>query len=100
MGETPRKREIEDVASHLFREQGYAATSVRDIARALGIQGASLYAHVASKEDVLWAIVDRAATRFEAAAAAADGRATSDHPGDHFARLDAPVRAHVIDRKS
>jgi TetR/AcrR family transcriptional regulator, cholesterol catabolism regulator len=64
----PRRRAIEDVASALFRERGYAATSVRDIARALDIRGASLYAHVTSKEDVLWAIVDRAATTFEGAA--------------------------------
>ena len=56
-----RRRAIEDVASTLFRERGYAATSIRDIARVLEIRGASLYAHVASKEDVLWAIVDRAA---------------------------------------
>jgi len=35
------------------------------------MRGPSLYAHVASKEDVLWAIVDRVATRFEAAADAA-----------------------------
>ena len=53
-----RRREIEDVASELFHANGYAATSVRDIARALDIQGASLYAHVASKEDLLWSIVE------------------------------------------
>ena len=35
------------------------------------MQGASLYAHVTSKEDLLWSIVDRAATAFEAAADAA-----------------------------
>jgi AcrR family transcriptional regulator len=43
-----RRREIDDVASGLFHANGYAATSVRDIAKALDIQGASLYAHVAS----------------------------------------------------
>src|SRR5207247_11480536 len=62
-----RRREIDEVASELFHANGYAATSVRDIARALDIQGASLYAHVASKEDLLWAIVDRAATDFDTA---------------------------------
>lgn len=87
--ETTRRREIEDVASDLFREQGYAATSVRDIARALDIQGASLYAHVTSKEDVLWAIVERAANRFEAAAAAID------HPSDYAAHLANLARGHV-----
>ena len=90
--ETTRRRRIEDVASDLFREQGYAATSVRDIARALDIQGASLYAHVTSKEDVLWAIVDRAASRFEAAADAANERAVRS---DHAARLAELARAHV-----
>ena len=64
--ETPRKQQIEDAASTLFRERGYAATSVRDIAHALDMQGGSLYAHVASKEDMLWAIVVRAADRFNA----------------------------------
>jgi TetR/AcrR family transcriptional regulator, cholesterol catabolism regulator len=84
----PRRRAIEDVASALFRERGYAATSVRDIARALDIRGASLYAHVTSKEDVLWAIVDRAATAFEAAADAVD----SGTPAQAIRGL---VRAHV-----
>ena len=90
MVEVSRRRAIEDVASELFREHGYAATSVRDIARALDIQGPSLYAHVTSKEDVLWAIVDRAASRFEAAAEAV-GSASMD-PAQAIAGL---VRAHV-----
>ena len=62
MVETTRRREIEDAASSLFHEHGYSGTSVRDIARALDIQGASLYAHVTSKQDVLWSIVERTAT--------------------------------------
>lgn len=86
----PRRRIIEEAASELFRERGYAATSVRDIAKALDIQGPSLYAHVASKEDVLWAIVDRVAVGFEHAAAVDDDR--HRHPVD---RLRAFVRAHV-----
>ena len=61
-----RRRQIEDAASLLFRERGYAATSVRDIAQRLNLQGGSLYAHVASKEDLLWSIVGRAADRFVA----------------------------------
>jgi TetR/AcrR family transcriptional regulator, cholesterol catabolism regulator len=87
-----RRREIDEVASELFHANGYAATSVRDIARALDIQGASLYAHVASKEDLLWAIVDRAATEFEKAA----DRATAETPSaDAVERLAALVEAHV-----
>jgi AcrR family transcriptional regulator len=89
-----RRRAIEDVASALFRERGYAGTSVRDIARALDIQGASLYAHVTSKEDVLWAIVDRAATEFEQAA---DTALAALPPSAGAAeRIAALARAHVL----
>jgi len=90
-----RRRVIEDVASDLFRANGYAGTSVRDIARAFSLQGASLYAHVTSKEDVLWAIVDRAASRFEAAADAAEARSAAERPGDPTHAMAALVRAHV-----
>jgi AcrR family transcriptional regulator len=90
-----RRRAIEDVASDLFRANGYAGTSVRDIARALSLQGASLYAHVTSKEDVLWAIVDRAANRFEAAADAAEAASELRRPGDPVEAVAALVRAHV-----
>jgi len=95
MVETTRRREIEDAASTLFRERGYSGTSVRDIARAVDIQGASLYSHVASKQDVLWSIVERTATRFEAAAdavEAGDPGAVVFGPGVHLISL---VRAHV-----
>ena len=87
-----RRRAIDDVASELFHANGYPATSVRDIARALDIQAASMYAHVASKEDVLWSIVDRAASQFERAADAALFDAATSDPVDRLAAL---VEAHV-----
>lgn len=90
-----RRQAIEEVASDLFRERGYAGTSIRDIAKALSVQGASLYAHVASKEDVLWSIVDRAASRFEAAADTAEADAEARGPGDPVEALAALTRAHV-----
>src|SRR3954453_819681 len=93
MAQAPsRRRAIEDIASGLFHDRGYAATSVRDIARALDIRGASLYAHVTSKEDVLWAIVDRAASAFETAA---DRAAAATAVRDPAERLSGLVRAHV-----
>jgi TetR/AcrR family transcriptional regulator, cholesterol catabolism regulator len=95
MVELSRRQKIEDVASDLFRERGYAGTSIRDIARALSVQGASLYSHVTSKEDVLWAIVDRAASRFEAAADRAELAAEARRPGDPAEAIAALVRAHV-----
>ena len=95
MVELSRRRAIEDVASDLFRDHGYAGTSIRDIARALSVQGASIYSHVTSKEDVLWSIVARTADRFEAAADAAEADAESRRPGDPMEALAALVRAHV-----
>jgi AcrR family transcriptional regulator len=87
-----RRREIDIVAGELFHANGYAATSVRDIARALDMQGASLYAHVSSKEDLLWSIVDRAASAFEVAA---DTALAESAAGDAVDRLAAFVEAHV-----
>jgi AcrR family transcriptional regulator len=93
--ETTRRQAIEDAASALFHAHGYSGTSVRDIARALDIQGASLYSHVTSKQDVLWSIVEQTAARFEAAAEAIEA---ADPGGATFGRnvyLIALVRAHV-----
>ena len=90
MQETPRRQQIEDAASALFRERGYAATSVRDIAQALNLQGGSLYAHMASKEEILWSIVTRAADRFNAEVAPLAGATTSPPQ-----RLRDMIRGHV-----
>ena len=95
MVETTRRQAIEDAASSLFHEHGYSGTSVRDIARAVDIQGASLYAHVTSKQDVLWSIVEGTAERFESAAdavEAADPGSIASGPSVYLVSL---VRAHV-----
>ncbi|HEY7024668.1 MAG TPA: TetR/AcrR family transcriptional regulator [Candidatus Limnocylindrales bacterium] len=89
--DTPRRLQIEEVASALFRERGYAATSVRDIAQALNLQGGSLYAHMASKEDVLWSIVTRAADKFNSQLGPV-AEATEASPADRLANM---IRAHV-----
>src|SRR4029453_12849682 len=43
----------------LFRERGYHGSSMRTLARALRMEAASLYYHFASKQDILFAILDR-----------------------------------------
>ena len=85
-----RRRQIEDVASALFSSRGYAATSMRDIARVLDLQGGSLYAHIPSKEAVLAAIVEEAAEEFHAAV-----RPVAERPGPAAERLREMIAAHV-----
>jgi AcrR family transcriptional regulator len=85
-----RKDQIVTTASELFRLRGYKATSVRDIARELDLQGGSLYAHIASKDEVLREIVRRAAEAFSAAVAPI---AVEDGPVPE--RLRGMIHAHV-----
>lgn len=63
----PRREQIQDVASRLFSERGYHATSMRELAGELGMQGGSLYAHISGKEDLLVQIVNRASGQFDEA---------------------------------
>jgi AcrR family transcriptional regulator len=56
-GATPRA-EILDAAAELFTTRGYASTSTRAIADAVGIRQASLYHHFAAKDDILEALLD------------------------------------------
>lgn len=58
-GERRRRRQEEVVAAavRMFYESGYSETSVEDIATELGILKGSLYYYIASKEDLLYAIV-------------------------------------------
>ena len=47
------KEEIFREAAKLFHEKGYSATSVRELAAAVGIEAPSLYSHIASKSQLL-----------------------------------------------
>jgi AcrR family transcriptional regulator len=51
-------------ASAMFREKGFAATSMRDLAESVGIEAASLYNHIRSKNEILEAICFDVANRF------------------------------------
>lgn len=56
VAEAPTQERVLETAARLFRSRGYTATTTREIAAELGIQKASLYYHISSKEDLLYRI--------------------------------------------
>jgi TetR/AcrR family transcriptional regulator, cholesterol catabolism regulator len=54
-----RRLQILDIAARHFRNRGYAAVSMRDIASEAGMRTPSLYYHFASKDDLVIAVMDR-----------------------------------------
>ena len=55
-----QREEILAAAAQIFREKGYHATSMQDIAEAVNLQKGSLYHHIRSKEEILASLLDRA----------------------------------------
>lgn len=53
-----RQQELYDAAARLFAEQGFHATSMRQLAQALGLSKSSLYHYIASKDELLFQILD------------------------------------------
>jgi AcrR family transcriptional regulator len=85
------KQRILDAATELFATKGYGSSSIRDIAARVGIEPASVYSHVASKEDILFSIV---MTSTEASLALIR-EAVEAAGSSHRDRLAAATRAHV-----
>jgi len=54
------REDILDAAAQVIRKKGFHAASMTDIAEAVNLQKASLYHHVASKQEILLALLDRA----------------------------------------
>lgn len=65
MEKTNTKDQILDVALDLFSIRGYEATSISQIADAVGLRKASLYSHFASKQDILDVLVEELSKEYE-----------------------------------
>jgi AcrR family transcriptional regulator len=87
-----RRQELLHHAARLFRQQGFAATTTRDIAAAAGMRAGSPFYHFENKAALLFAVMEqgmRAALQCQAAAlSAVHARASAE------TRLRTLVRAH------
>jgi AcrR family transcriptional regulator len=90
-GAPAREDQVRAAALRLFKEKGYHATSMRDIAEAVGINKGSLYSYIKSKEDLLVPVFEQAQgvllSQLEQISAATDLSATE--------RLKRAIHAHV-----
>jgi len=59
-----REGEILAVAARLFREKGYHATSMQDLAEAVGMNRGSFYYYIRTKEDLLYRVTRDAMCAF------------------------------------
>ncbi len=81
-------------AAKLFREQGYVATTLRQIATEAGIQAGSIYYHFASKDDILIEVLDAGiASVFNAVRARV---ANLPPTATHRERIRAAVLGHLL----
>ena len=91
---TTRDRLTEEAARQ-FAEHGYHGASIGNLAKALGIQKASVYSHIGTKEDLLASIALAGAAAFHGAL---DAVPEDAEPAE---RLRLALRAHlgVVDRQ-
>lgn len=84
------KEKVKQTAQKLFREKGYAAVGLRELAKEVGIQAPSLYNHYKSKDHILREICfDMAAQFFKAFDAAIATEEKSNR------QLRAVIHAHI-----
>lgn len=85
-----RKEVIVAKAAKLFREKGYSATSMRDLAEHVGVEAASLYNHISSKAEILQEICFRVATKFVLFIEETDAG-----PRSAIGKIEAILRFHI-----
>lgn len=90
MARPARREELLQAAARVFSRRGFHGATVREIARRSGMLSGSLYAHIETKEDLLYEIVLRAARQFIASV-----RPVAMREGPAAERLREALRAHI-----
>lgn len=76
------RRDLLDAARRLFAHQGYAATTVREIADEVGITDAAIYAHFGAKQELLDALIEESGPQLLDRMGFEFSRLSDEHPSD------------------
>lgn len=87
------RRQILNEAAKLLRRNGYASTSLRDIAAATGMKAGSLYYHFASKEELAEIVMTEGIDLVRAAVK--DALAKRPKDSDPLEDIEIAVRTHL-----
>lgn len=85
-----RKETIIETAARLFRERGFSATSMRDLAEQVGVEAASLYNHISSKAEILQELCFKVANKFMSHIEKVDASDISS-----IKKIEAVLRFHI-----
>ncbi|HEV2354309.1 MAG TPA: TetR/AcrR family transcriptional regulator [Puia sp.] len=85
-----KKELIIEKASRLFREKGFGAASMRDLAEHVGVEAASLYNHIQSKSEILQTICFKVANEFISNLDAVENSHLST-----LKKMEAIIRLHI-----
>jgi len=85
-----KKEVIIEKASRLFRDKGFGAASMRDLAEHVGVEAASLYNHIQSKSEILQAICFKVANEFMTNLEAVE---SSNQPT--LKKMESIIRLHI-----
>lgn len=89
--EKTKKQIILEAAAVMFRDRGYAATSMRDLAEAVQLKASSLYNHISGKEEILKTICFQNASVFHDELAAVEAASISITE-----KVEQLVRFHIV----
>jgi AcrR family transcriptional regulator len=87
------RRQILNAAAKLLRRNGYASTSLRDVAAATGMKAGSLYYHFSSKEEIAETVMAEGIDLVRAAVKKALAARPKD--ADPLEDIEIAVRAHL-----
>jgi AcrR family transcriptional regulator len=87
---TSRKEVIIQKAAQLFKEKGFKAASMRELAEVVGVEAASLYNHIKSKNELLHEICFSVANRYNQKLDEIEAQ-----PGNALQKIEQLLRFHI-----